>query len=196
MKYPNNYWKQPKFIFFCDLETTGFDQWRNEILTLSMSCFNYEKLEPQGEIELNFKLQNIEYWGDEAEKIHGITIRDALEFEPKKESTLKLNRFINSFGDHNVFCCHASKRKGGYFDWLFLRTHFSKCNLEFDLTRNINKLESTIDFYKYLVKEQKVSVDNYKLNTICETLGVELNHHEAKSDRVACEKIYKYARAI
>lgn len=195
MLYPNNYFTQPKWIYFCDHETTGFDYWKNEIITTSFSRHDYESLEMESELKLTFKPKNLKNFG--GTEVHGFSISDALQFDDKTESTNKLiNWFAEIKTDHNVFCCHALERFNTFFDWAFLLVHMMKYNREFYLRRHINKLESTISYFQKAQKAGFISVDNFKLNTLCDQFGIELKHHDSDSDRIACFELYKIARGF
>ena len=195
MKYPNDYFHIPKWIYFCDIETTGFDYWRNEILTLSISRHDYASLELDDELELTFKPSNLQHFG--GSEVHGFSISDTLEFEDKSESTSKLIEFFeNTNCEHNVFCCHALWRYNTFFDWAFLLVHMIKFKTEYFLRNHLNKLESTVNYFKHLQKNGLISVENFKLNTLCNHFKIALDHHDAKSDRVACFELYKIARGF
>lgn len=192
MIYPNEYLTKPKWIYFCDHETTGFDYWKNEIITTSISRHDYDSLELDDELELTFKPRNLKYFG--GSEVHGFSISDTLEFDDKVESTNKLINFIDTKENHNVFCCHALERFNTFFDWAFLFVHMVKFKREYFLRLKLNKLESTISYFKHLQKNGYVSAENFKLNTLCKQFNIELDHHDAKSDRVACFELYKIAR--
>lgn len=195
MKYPASYFKEPEVLFVCDHETTGFDPWYNEIITSSIGSYDYKSLELLDEIELKFKPQNLKYYG--GVEVHGIPISEAINFPNKADSNREmLDFFIKYKSDHNAFLCHALERYNTYFDWAFLYVQMMKFDKEYLLRRKVNKLESTIDYFKEASKQGKVSLANYKLNTICDLYNVDLNHHDAKSDRVACFEIYKKARSL
>jgi len=195
MKYPVSYFSEPKYLFVCDHETTGFNYWKNEILTTSFGLYNYSTLELLDEIELQFKPSNLRNFG--GEEVHGISVSEAITFPEKRESTKKLLDFIEQVdSDHNAFCCHAPYVYGTYFDWAFMFVHFCKYGLEYRLRKKINKLESTTIYLRKLRDEGKIDFDKPKLNEICEMFGIELKHHDAKSDRLACLEIYKKARSL
>lgn len=195
MNYPKIYDREPELIFFCDLETTGFDYWRNEILTISIESRKYNTLDYVDRFSIDFKPHNLEYYG--GVDVHGISLSRALNFRPKLQSTNDLFDWLISHQSfHNVFCCHALYRYNTYFDWAFLLAHAAKVNREFQLRKLFNKLESTIDFYKALQDSGKISVDNFKLNHLCDRFGIQLQHHDADSDMEACRDLYIKGRKL
>lgn len=63
-------------------------------------------------------------------------------------------------------------------------------------------LSSTLEYYEIfesardfictveLTRDQWPDLPNHKLNTLCEYLNIELNHHEALSDAIACANVF------
>lgn len=197
MKYPTDYVemieKGFKKIFFVDLETTGLDFFRNEILTASVSVCDYETLAEIDAIELKFKPENLQFWSPEAEKVHGIKLQQALDFPENKLSSAELMSFLHLHKCDWVqpLVSHSLNFRGGYFDQFFLSAHFMKQEKEFELRRICGISQSTIDYAKQCLK-----LENYKLSTLASYYKIELNHHDAKSDREACQKLYKIFRSL
>lgn len=197
MKYPVEYAPivEDKFevCFFVDLETTGLDPMRNEILTVSLSVCDYKTLEQIEEIELEFKPVNLKYWSEEAEKVHGIKLQKALSFQDKRHSTNEMMRFFKRHQKEGVqpIVSHALNYMGAYFDQNFLMQHFFRTADEqlYQYRRICGISQSTIDFAKALG-----GFENYKLSTLCKFYNIPLNHHNSKSDREACQKLYKIFR--
>ena len=72
-------------------------------------------------------------------------------------------------------------------------------NVSFDLS----VLEKTLSYYNLpaptidnlctlKLSRMFLNLDNFKLSSICESLGIQLNHHEAFSDANACREIMRY----
>lgn len=197
MKYPYEYAeiisKQFEILFFVDLETTGLDAMRNEILTASLSVVDYNTLEEIDSIDLKFRPEVLQHWSKEAEAIHGISLPMALSFPEKAESTRKLLEFLSKHRKDGVqpMVCHALNFKGGYFDTNYLAQHFfrTKDDLLYFFRRVCGITESTIDYAKALG-----GFENYKLGTLCKHYSISLDHHDARSDRMACQALYKIFR--
>lgn len=198
MKYPEEYSetteKNFNKIFFVDLETTGLDAMRNEILTASISVCDYHTLDQIEEIELTFKPQNLKFWSQEAEAVHGISLQKALTFQDKIHSTNELIRFFkrNSSPFPQPLVSHALNLKGYFFDQNFLLQHFMRSSQElfFEFRKMAGVSQSTINYAKAIG-----GFPNYKLSTLCAHFGIPLDHHNAKSDREACQKLYSIFRS-
>jgi DNA polymerase-3 subunit epsilon len=197
MQYPEEYYPiiSDKFevCFFVDLETSGLDAMRNEIITASLSVCDFKTLEQIDEIDLEFRPQNIKFWSEEAEKIHGIKLQKALSFPSKKESTKELWNFLTKYKKEGTqpMVSHSLNTRGYFFDQNFLSQHFSRNSdeLYFNFRRICGISQSTINFAKAMG-----GFENYKLSTLAKHFGIELNHHDAKSDRKACQTLYKIFR--
>lgn len=198
--YPEILSKNFTTYFFVDLETTGFDSWRNEILTLSIGALDYHSLEEIDSLELNFKPKNLSFWGKGAEEKHGISISEALYFEDKVSSTNKLINFLEKHSKKGpqILVCHAFDMfsRNNFFDVSMLRVHMVKLNLETRFNRAIRFFESTDSYFREASRNGYVKTPDYKLPTLCQIYNIKLNHHEAKSDRVACQELYKIARRL
>lgn len=214
MKYPADYPEilsdKFKTLFFVDIETTGTDYWRNEILTWSMSAVDYYSLEQIDEIELTFKPHNLKFWSRDSEKIHKIPLSKALYFEDKMTSSLKALEFIEkySFNSPQVLVCHAfdKYRNGDLFDANMIKWHMEKLGLRFRYQKSIRFTQSTATFFLeakkqgYHVSDKLFSQEDEEkgvaLKVLCKKYGIALDHHNAKSDRQACYELYKIARAF
>jgi DNA polymerase III epsilon subunit-like protein len=197
MKYPAEYSKTIEdglqTIYFVDLETTGLDAWQNETITLSMSVCDLKERKQLDEIELQFRPEAMQFWGDKAEEVHRITKSRALTFPPRDEGRKKLLSFFEAYKleTPQLICCHALSFKGqGLFDWNFLRREFDKVEMNYELDKYFHDVHSTVNFAKELQKKGKINLENNKLDTICRYFDIPLDHHDAKSDRLACQEIY------
>ena len=162
-------------IIVVDLETTGLDPWRCEILTWSMSAVDYFTLQRKASIELTFRPQNLAFWDyihpeaiaraakrkkpiKKASEIHGISLSQALYFDDKNKSTALALEFI---GDHcggipQTFLCHAFDlyQKLGFMDLQFVMSHLIKMDtrdggLRRDhFYKNLRFFESTESYFR------------------------------------------------
>jgi DNA polymerase III epsilon subunit-like protein len=92
-----------------------------------------------------------------------------------------------------LFVCHALKGPQGYFDWVMLLADLEFNDLRYRFLRTVREsgVRSTINYLKEAVKQGLMDgPENYKLNTVCAQMKIPLQHHDAESDRRACEEIY------
>lgn len=156
-------------MIFFDLETTGLDAWRCEILTASVSAVDFYTLRRKASIELTFRPQNLAFWDyiapgkrrkplKKASEIHGISLSQALYFDGKEQSTTKMMDFI---GDHchgspQIMVCHAFDNYGNValMDVAFLMAHLVKMDerigsrMREHLYQNIRFFESTETYFR------------------------------------------------
>lgn len=196
LNFPTDKIKKDKdynFISFIDVETTGFDPWRNEIIQLA--CIITDK-EAKNELDVfNQYCRPLcpTQWTNGAEKVHRITLNEALNFQHPFDMAVNFLNFLKPYKGDSVyhepkinFVCHSK----GRFDYRFLETFFRKLELQYSFWKVFDSklYESTID----CVKDSFVKLPNEKLSTIAKYIKFDLNHHEALSDTRACKEIYKY----
>jgi len=175
--------------FVCDLESSGLDFFRNEILSLSCSYVEDEK--ELGSIEVTFRPES-KFWDDGAEKVHGISKFAAARFDDRKESSKKFLDFIKSF-PRSPMVCHALKMRG-LFDAIFLEAHYELMDQRFELYKSFSRYESTLMMMKELHKNGVFQLEKFSLDYLCNQFSIPLVHHDAKSDRLACQQLYWIAQ--
>lgn len=220
MRYPGSELYSPlmksKFhtIMAVDIETTGLDYWRNEILSMSLGAMDYETMEPIASEEFVFRPKNLQYWSVESQRIHKISIAEAIHFEPKAEATRRFMQFFEKHckGVPQILVCHAfdKYRTGAFFDVAFIMAHLEKFGLREQLYKQVRFFESTDTYFRgarargyYRASADIFSKDgelqegkDFKLSTLCKTFKIKLDHHDAKSDREACQALYRIARSF
>lgn len=97
--------------------------------------------------------------------IHGIRFED-VEFEPEFDGIYSL---IEPWFKDSILMAHNAS-----FDMSVLKSLFRLYNIDPPTLKYIDSLEIARKVYPFL--------RNHKLNTVCEHLEIELNHHEALSD--------------
>lgn len=177
-----------------DIESTGLDFWRNEILTISASIM--DGLKVVDEFEGKFRPIDFQTWSSEAEQVHKISVPDAMAFNDQKEETIRFGKFISQVKKQSDFVCHAINYRGSYFDTGFLQAHFTKHGLLYNYRKYFKSTLSTIDLMRKYSGELGYPDKSYKLDRVCSFLGIPLDHHNAQSDRKACEQIYKTCMEI
>ena len=174
-----------KYVF--DIETTGTDFFRNEIITLSCGLYN-DGLEIDS-LEMNLKPVRKHYWQPEAEKVHKISWGEAQGFRDANQCFEELIRFMNFYGVGD-FVCHALWF-GNYFDRAFIEAQMSLFDINYRYRKNVRtRTISTLTLAKKLQKNGFISVDSFGLGVLCKHFGINLDHHNAMSDRKACAELY------
>jgi DNA polymerase III alpha subunit (gram-positive type) len=170
-------------FYVIDLESSGLDAYRSEILTLSISACNRSGVIE--ELEL-CRRPTTSYWEEGAEKVHGISRFAASRFPDDFDD--KLESFLSRHGQ-GVLVCHAL-RMSSYFDATILLAHFDKQNRKHDYYRYFRQNWSTITFLKYLNRTGVELNHEFGLDALCKKYRIPLNHHDSKSDREACQKLF------
>lgn len=175
-----------KTVLTCDLETTGTDSLRNEILTLSIAA-----CDRQGEIDsLELKMRpEYDFWDAEAEKIHGISRFEAERFMPQIEGAKKLIDFLSKYPD-SMLVCHAAMMFNSLFDVNFLLQFLNKYSRHNALLSKTIIQTSTIVWFRWLDRCGIESNSAYDLASLCRKYAIELKHHDASSDRLATQKLF------
>lgn len=173
---------------FLDVETTGFDSIRNQVLTLA--CYvtdtdynilgeHYGEFRPEGKREI--------IWSDDAAGMHGISYEEALRFPPIKDGISHFYSFIDEVapGGSLTFVAH-----NGAYDRRMLKGTFSRYDEHFRLGTIFTTHQDTV---KLLKDSGLISGKSKSLGKVCEELGIEHNHHDAKSDAFVLIEIHKRA---
>ena len=175
-------------ILWFDVETTGLDPVKNDIITLSAI------IEIDGKVErtLNLKVQphSYENISQEALDINGITVEQMRTFDTPEVAHEKLvayfERYVNRYDKFDKF------QPAGYnitFDMLFLAEFFKKCGDKY--------FGSWVDYHKFDVAtliqflhlKGVLTLENYKLVTVAGAMGIEFKAHDAQSDIVTTREI-------
>lgn len=174
-----------KHIF--DIETTGFEPYRNEIITLACRTVNDSDLLVD-KLSLKIKPERLNCWSMEAEGIHGIDLKDALKFPTKKESGAVLVGYLTKWvGQRNSFVCHAQKKMGSYFDMAHIDAFFNQLSMrEFMGQIFIEKPISTME----MCKEVFPGLPEYNLPFLAKHFGWAHIPHDVDSDCEVTMKLY------
>jgi DNA polymerase III epsilon subunit-like protein len=170
-----------------DLETTGTNVFDAEIIT---GHFIYVDKNLQTRSE--FTLQcNPSKWSYEAEKIHGITKEQASKYKKFSEVYLDLLNWLEAY-DVKEAWMHTNAKMFGkltYFDHAILRLRMGDMgDVPYFLIEKLRPY-STHSLAKVL--QNHFNFEGFSLDLICKRLGIELKHHDAKSDALACLEIIK-----
>ena len=170
-----------KTLFF-DVETTGLNVERCSIIQLSGI------IDIGGEIkeEFNFFIApdpNADI-SDEALEITGKTRKEIQGYPSAKDVYSQfleiLDRHVNKYDKTDKFY------PAGYnvrFDLEFLQSFFKKCGNEWGSGSYQNwKAIDVMQLAHFLCYDQKLNLENYKLQTLCSHFGIEIIAHDALSD--------------
>jgi DNA polymerase-3 subunit epsilon len=115
--------------------------------------------------------------------IHGITMNDVRNSPTFAELWPQIKEFIQS----DVLVAHNAGFDKGVL---------VACLEYYGIEQAIPPFECTVQCSRKAWKKEIDSQEliNCKLNTVSAFLGIELNHHEALSDALACAKIYLEAQ--
>lgn len=176
-------------IFWFDVESSGLDPVKNDILTLS------GVLEIDGKIikGINLKIQPFNYdnISKEALEVNGLTIEEIKTFDEPKVAYKKLVSFLNTCV--NRYDKFDKMIPAGYnvnFDVNFLFEFFKKCGDPYcGSYLDYHKLDvaSLVLFFKI---HGLFDFHGYKLEKVANQLEIPINAHDAKEDILATRKVY------
>ena len=177
------------FNIFCDVETTGFDPWRNDICSLAVIVTN-NNLSVESSFYTTVKPEINKFYSEDAESVHGFTRDEMKTFPPPECVCNDLLAFLAPFKAKNnsprLFVSHSLRQ----FDYLFLEVMFRKQGLEYELWKVIEQRHQ-----RSTIKEARKQ--GYKKNGLAEwskRLGFDLKHHDALSDTMGCLEVDRYLR--
>jgi len=177
-------------IFWIDIESTGLDFRRHDIIQLSYLIEINKEIKEEG----NFYVQPFNY--DTIEKaaleVNKLEISQIKTFPEPKEIYNKikgiLEKYIDRYNKNDKFSMAGYNNTN--FDVPFLKQFFIKNNDRYfgaffnyhilDVFPLLFALE-----YKGLIK-----LDNFKLITVCKHFGIELKAHDALSDIKATRELF------
>ena len=171
-------------LSFTDTETTGFDAYRNQVITLSSFVTDQDyniitefhgRFRPDGRKDI--------VWSDGAEKIHKITWEEAMEFPTLKDESERYIEWLRSIEDDLDFVAHNMA-----YDRRMIKGTLFRHDLHFPWQNKHRHYTDTIK----LLKESSLDVGKSKsLGEVCKVLGIEHDHHDAKSDAFVLIKIHE-----
>lgn len=170
-----------KKIFWFDVETSGLNPIKNDIISLAYII----EINGQEKAEGEFFIQPFNWadMGDKALEINGFTREQLKTFETPKEVYKKivklLDRYIDKYNKQDKFHLAGYNVK---FDVDFFKQFFIK---------NGDKYFGSYFNYRVLdvmcalfIEDYKKSleIENFKLETASKKFGIEINAHDAKAD--------------
>ena len=171
-----------------DIETTGTNVYEAEIITGCFLSCDPKTFAIRGEFNLKCRPWK---WSYEAQGIHGITKEEASKWPLFREVYENLLYWLQSQQAAEIWMHTNAKMFGKltYFDYAVLRLRMMDMGDEpyFQIERL--KPYSTHSLAKVLQGE--FAFEGFSLDSICKTLNIDLQHHDAKSDALACHQIIK-----
>jgi DNA polymerase III subunit epsilon len=172
-----------KKIFWFDVETTGLDPVKNDIIQLACA------IEVDGVIvdKSQWFCQPKDYSAidESALQVNGLTTEELklfpMPFEVYADLISFLEKHCDKYNKEDKMCL------GGFnvqFDIDFLRNFFKKNNDEFFGSWFNHKVIDPMNMLRYLdfYGIFNLNPENYKLSTICKMMGIPINAHDAMSD--------------
>ena len=150
------------YILFCDVETTGFDWLRNDIISWS-GIVTDSDLNILDKKTVLSRPENMETWSHDAEKIHGFSYYQARQFQHRKSACIEILNFLKPFKhDKNIplrFVDHSVNK----FDLMFNHGLFIKSDLQFSMYKVIQNMPQAYESTIKLGKELGFKKNNLKL---------------------------------
>lgn len=178
--------KQKLFIF--DVETTGINPVRNDITQLSGMI----EIGGKKEYEFNFRCQPLDWEAVDAQalEVTGIGLEE-LKTYPKPAQVYRdllsvLGKYCDKFDRNDKFYIVGYNVR---FDVDFLYNFFKKNNDKYFGSWFNWKLIDPLPILHWMEYRGKIKLENYKLGTVCEHYGIEIEAHDAMSDIIATRKL-------
>ncbi len=178
-------------ILYIDTETTGLDPKINDIIQLS------GMIEINGEVKETFNFDvkplNIEAISEEALKVTGKTKEEILAYPEAKEIYRKfvamLDRYVSKYDrTDKMYVAGYNVR----FDVEFLKAFFDKAGNPYFGSYINWKTVDPMPIMHFLEYIGMLSLENYKLSTVCEYFKIPLQAHDAMSDIKATRALLKH----
>ena len=176
-------------IAWFDTETTGLDPVKNDIIQLAMI------IEIDGEIKEKIKMEMQPFSYDnispEALETNKLTIEQIKTFPAPQDQYKILNKILGNHVDrYNKFDKMIAGGQNVKFDIEFLRNFFIKNNDPYFGSFFNYHYVDIISLSAILKYFKKIDIDNLKLETICEYMGIELSAHDAMEDITATREVF------
>ena len=175
-------------VLYFDVETTGLDPVKQDIIQIA-GLIEIDNVVVE-EFEFKVAPVNPENATPEALDVHGYDLVTIMQFPPHSHvynSLIELfSKYIDKYNKADKFT------PAGYnvrFDMDFLKNFFLKHNDKYFGSWFNYKMVDPLPVLHYAEWAQKISLENYKLVTVCERFGIELQAHDALSDIRATREV-------
>ena len=175
-------------IFYFDIESTGTDKIKNDIIQLSGI------IEIDGKVKetFNFRCQPFDYDNvqQEALDVTGLKLEDIKKYPSPRDVYNDLvelmAKYVNKF-DRNDKFYPAGYNVG--FDVGFLNEFFKKNGDNYYGSWFNWRLIDGLALIHFLDYCGKFDLENHKLSTVCDHFNIKINAHDALSDIEATKKV-------
>lgn len=171
-------------IAITDVETTGLDPQRHEIVEIGLVLIDQETGEVIDTLDIKVKPEHLETADETALKINGYN-------EPDWQNAVTLLEAISLYGEKTqdaIFCSHNVT-----FDWSFILEAFKKAGLKSPLDYH------RLDLFTLIwSKSQGLKIENFNLSKVAQILGLpeeSLPHRAINGARTAHEIFKRITRS-
>jgi len=184
-----------KKVFYCDIESTGLDPKKHDIVKLAYI------IEIDGEVkredEFCIRPSDFSTVSQKALEVNRLTVEELEHFPVNKlihtELTQILSIYVNRYDKTDKFVPVGYNVR---FDLDFLRSFFEKCDDLYFGSYFHNKPIDPLYLLFYLDYLGEIKLPNYKLETVCRHFKIELDAHDAMSDIKATRQLLTYLNNI
>ena len=174
-------------MIICDIESTSLNVFEAEIITGF-----FVHLDDLFNVTGTLSIQcNPFKWSDEAEKVHGITKKQASKYRKFSEVYPDIVDFIYRTGATEFWCHSNSKMYGKLVPYDYAVLRMNMLNMGDSPYWAINSLKPYSTHSLAKVLQDRFTFDGLSLDSVCRTLGIKLTHHNAESDCLATVEIVK-----
>lgn len=177
-----------KALYF-DVETTGLSPQQNDIIQIS-GIIEKDGIEVD-RFNLRAKPINTEKISAQALRVTGLTAAEVMQY-PDANKTY--NELTAIFGKHvNKFNKGDKLIPIGYnvgFDMSFLREFFMKQRDSYFGSFVSHQSLDVLSIARFWAYKSGTVLPNFKLTTLCEHFGIELDAHDAMNDIVATRELF------
>lgn len=176
-----------KLLYF-DVETTGLDSKRHGIIQLS-GLIEVDGIEKE---RFNYNIAPFESdaYSDKALLVHKVTRNEMRAFPKPQEIYSKfvkmLSQYVERYDTTDKFTPIGYNVR---FDLDFLNQFFLKNNDTYFGSYVSWYAVDPLALLYFLKFQNKIKLENYKLETVCNHFGIELQAHDAFSDILATKRL-------
>ena len=169
----------------CDGETTSFDKIGGDLIKWAFVEI-YDDYTLGRQKDWSLRPYSTKYFTEGAQEIHGITYWQAQSFPRRVDSLISMLNWLTPLKDQ--FQIPLVYHANANFDFKWLEATFMKEEMQgsFSKVFHADLNESTLKMARKYLKQYK----SHKLNICADHYNIELKHHDALSDTLACAKIW------